>query len=511
MQESSRAENTKRNIMAGLINKGLNIVLIFLTRTMVLYLLGATYQGLSSLFTSVLNVLNLTDFGFSIVVTYILYKPVAEHDDVAICAIIAFLRKIYRIVGIAILGLGIILLPFLNMFISGDAPSDINVYILYIMYLGNATISYFFFAYKGALLNAMQRNDLVSKISSVTSLVLRGLQIILLLKTQNYYLFVAAIIACSLFNNLLLQMVSNYYFPKLQPKGKISEETQQVFFKQIKGIMFNKIGDTARNSLDNIIISSLLGLTIVAVYGNYYYVYAALYEISLVIVNAMQASVGNSIAKESIEKNYKDLMKFTFIFTWFTGWCTVCLCCLYQHFMDVWLNHNADMMLSNFNMILFCIYFYTITINNIRNLYINGAGIFWKLRIWYVLEAVANLLLNIVLGRFMGVTGIILATIITIFVFNFVARTNVLFREYFHCAPSRFYILHFYYATVTALASVVTYFICAHIKTIGILGLVIKILICCIIPNFIFFLFYVKTEQFCVAFKFIKRSLYRRV
>lgn len=66
--------------------------------------------------------------------------------------------------------------------------------------------------------------------------------------------------------------------------------------------------------------------------------------------------------------------------------------------------------------------------NNSRNLYVNGNGLWWKLKIWYVLEAIGNLVLNVLFGYIMGITGIILATIITIIVFDFILRTIVLFR-----------------------------------------------------------------------------------
>lgn len=138
MSTGSRTQNAKRNMIAGVTNRILNILLPFITRTIVLYLLGATYQGLSGLFTSVLQVLNLTDLGFSTVVIYILYKPIADEDYDSVCAIMAFLKKIYFYVGMVMFGIGIAIMPFLKMFITGDVPPGINIYVLYIMYLCNS-------------------------------------------------------------------------------------------------------------------------------------------------------------------------------------------------------------------------------------------------------------------------------------------------------------------------------------------------------------------------------------
>lgn len=141
--------------------------------------------------------------------------------------------------------------------------------------------------------------------------------------------------------------------------------------KQVSGLIINSIADTARNSLDNIILSTLFGLTVVAVYGNYYYVYSALYAIMLVINSVVSA--GDSIASESIEKKYADLKKFTFIYAIISGWMIICMFCLYQPFMQLWVGRK--LMLSDFNMMLICIYFYAINMNNSRNLYANDNGL----------------------------------------------------------------------------------------------------------------------------------------
>ena len=119
----------------------------------------------------------------------------------------------------------------------------------------------------------------------------------------------------------------------------------------------------------------------------------------LVLCNAMSASVGNSIAKESVKKNYEDLNKFTFIFSWIAGWSTVCLACLYQPFMSIWA--GKTLLLSNKDMLLFCLYFYIINMTNIRNQYISGTGMWWKLKLPCMCEAISNLLLNIILGNYL--------------------------------------------------------------------------------------------------------------
>lgn len=507
----SRTQNTKRNMISGLIKQIVGIIFPFIIRTLILYQLGEEYQGLSGLFTSVLSVLNLSDLGFSSAVVYILYKPIAEQDHKTVCEIMSYLKKVYRIIGFVILGIGIVILPFLPHLIKGTYPSEINIYFLYLIYLSNSVISYWLFAYKSALLTAMQRMDICDNIYTVTKIFIYIIQITVLILIKNFYAYIIFLPISTAINNILIEFFSNKYFPQIVPNGIIKSEIKAGLIKQVKGVFINRIGDVARNGADNIVISSMIGLAAVAVYNNYFYIYSALYGISLVLSNSMGASVGNSIVKESVEKNYNDMCKFTFIFSWFTGWCTICMCCLYQPFMKLWMRGNISLMLPNRDMVLFCIYFYAITMNNIRNQYLSGAGLFWELRLWYMLEAVGNIALNLIFGYLFGITGILLATLITIILFNFIAQNIVLFKLYLKKGAKAFYIQHITYIAVTLLVCFVTYFICSFVVFNGILGLMVKAVICIFVPNILFLAIYFRTKHFHEALFVFKNILFKKI
>lgn len=500
----SRIRNSKRNVISGITKQIILILLPFITRTLILYIFGELYQGLSSLFSSILEVLNIADFGFATAVVYVLYKPIANKEWEEVNAIVLFLKKTYRFVGLFIFVVGIIVMPFLPRLISGEYPSEINIYVLYLISLINVVISYMSFAYKNAIIIAMQREDIVSNTQSVTIIIIKIIQILMLLIYKNYYCFVMLNLIATFINNLSYQYYSKKLFPYIIARGKMSNQNKKVLKKQIKGIICNKIGDVARNSFDSIIISSLLGLSMVAVYGNYYYIFTSIYGIIIVISNAMQASVGNSIALESAKKNYDDMRIFTFVFGWIVSWCTVCLVSLYQPFMYLWVRGNTNLMLEFPDMLLFCIYFYCIAMTNTRNLYINGNGLYWECRVWFFVEAIGNLTLNFILGYFGGVTGILLATIITILLFNFIPRNNILFKYYFKFDNREFYMDYGIYAIVTLVACYITFMLCSFVHLGGIIGLVVRFFICCIVPNLIFLMFYFRTKILKKTVPFLK-------
>ena len=130
---SSRVKNTKRNIYSSYLLMVIQMIFQFLSKSIIVYTLGKEYLGLSSLFNSILNVLNIAELGLSSSVIYCMYKPLAEGDTDKVCALLAYLKTIYRVVGTVIIGVGVIVMPFIPKVISGNAPSDINIYIYIIL------------------------------------------------------------------------------------------------------------------------------------------------------------------------------------------------------------------------------------------------------------------------------------------------------------------------------------------------------------------------------------------
>ena len=100
---------------------------------------------------------------------YSMYKPIAEDDRPTIYALMKLYRTYYRIIGTIMLIAGMCLLPFIPQLIKSDVPSDINIYILYLLNLSVTVLSYWLFAYKNCLLDAYQRTDMTSKVALNTN------------------------------------------------------------------------------------------------------------------------------------------------------------------------------------------------------------------------------------------------------------------------------------------------------------------------------------------------------
>lgn len=497
-----RKKNTVQNAIWGIINRIIALFGPFAVRTLIIYTMGTEYLGLSSLFSSILQVLNMADLGFSSAVAYCMYVPVAEDDSDTICALLNLFRKVYKIVGIVILVIGLMLMPFLKYLISGDVPADINIYWLYILYLMNTSISYLLCAYRSVLFSAFQREDVISKVYSALLIAEYAGQITVLIFLKNYYAYYIIVPVISVLNNIWIYILSKKSYPEYQPKGDIADSTKQIIKEKMSGIVISKFCGLTRNTFDSIIISAFAGLTAVAIYGNYYYILSNLSALLVIIVTSMRAGIGNSIVMDSVDKNYRDFNKFSFIYMWCISWCTICLLCLYQPFMKLWV--HEENMFPFYMVVLFSIYFFGLCIGDIIESYSGAAGLWWENRRRSAGEAITNLVLNIAFGYFFGVFGIVLATIITLFLCNFIWKLFILFKYYFkEYSPWKYLKTYLGYIGALVISGSITLFICSLIDVNDFYNLILRGMICIILPNAIMYALHRKNKRFTEAAVFV--------
>ncbi|WP_368887073.1 hypothetical protein [Limosilactobacillus fermentum] len=213
------------------------------------------------MFTSVLSILSISELGIGSAITFCLYKPVADDNRSEIRALLSLLRNLYKIIGAIILGVGLVLIPFLPKLIHGNVPADTNIYILYLIYLLNSCVSYLGFAYKGVLFDVYQRGDITHKIQTVANIIQYALQIVVLLLFANYYWFAAMLPVSTVIVTLATRVFSKKCFPDLYPEGEVDKETKSVIKNKVIYLAAHSIAATLTNSVDNIVISGVLGLT----------------------------------------------------------------------------------------------------------------------------------------------------------------------------------------------------------------------------------------------------------
>lgn len=495
--ERSRTTNSITNMITGIVFKVVGILFPFLIRSITIQKLGVEYLGLNTLFTSLLQVLSLSELGFSIAVAHSMYKPIAENDVSTLSAILNLLKNVYRVVGLVILLLGIGIMPFLTNFIEGSYPNDVNIYVLYLIFLFNTVISYFLFAYKGVLISAHQRLDVENILSLIINIILYTLQIIILIAFKDYLLYILAMPIMTIILNVVRNYVVNRMYPLIKANGVVNKFIKRQLVRDIFALIGHKISGVVIASISNIIISANLGLETLATYSNYMYIVTALLSIVDIVHNSFLASVGNSIVVNSKDKNYKDFCVLTFANICLVGWMSITLLCVMQDFITIWV--GAEYLLPFETVILFVCYLYFWKFKDILSLYKNAAGMWMEDFAKPYAVTVATLCLSLLLIKVLGINGVLIAGIVGFFVISMPWETAIFFKKYFNKGQVKYYLKMLFYTLIILALAMLTFYLCSLIHIEGFFGLCIKALICVTVPNILLVVIFSKTKEFKVV------------
>ena len=504
--EMNRSRNATRNIIFGVILKIYQLVLPFAMRTIIMYELGVKYLGLNSLFTSILQVLNLAELGVGSAMVFSMYKPIAQEDSKTICVLMKLYKIYYRVIGLGVLAAGLVLLPFIPKLIAGDVPDGINIYVLYLLNLLATVFTYWLFAYKNSILQAHQRQDVVSKVTIVTDTCKYILQIGMLFAFHNYYYYVCVLLLSQIFNNILTAIVSNKLYPQFQAEGKLPKETVKEINQKIKDLFTSKLGFTIVSSADTVVISAFLGLEALAIYQNYYYIINAVMGFVAIVYSSITAGVGNSMIVYDTEKNYRDYRIFTFLACWITAFCVSCFSGLFQPFMKLWM--GKDLLLPYPLVILLCVYFWVYEYIMMASVYKDAEGIWHEDRFRPLLSGLVNLSLNLLTVKFLGLYGIVLSTIISMVVISAPWITSNIFKLIFKKSAKEYVVKLGYYLLTAIVATTVTNIIIKFIPDNGWLWFVVKAAVCVVVSNSIIFMMLLKVSEFSDAVSLIAKMFH---
>ncbi|MTO56809.1 oligosaccharide flippase family protein, partial [Turicibacter sanguinis] len=265
-----RTSNSIKNSIIGTLTIFISMVTSFIAQAVFIRILSIDFLGLNGLFTNILSILSLFELGIGNAIIYNLYSPLAKKNKEEINSLMCFYKKSYHIIAILILICGVLILPFLN-FIVRDVEVDINIYIVYILFLLSSVASYII-SYKRSLIYADQKNYIINIIHMAYLIILNISQLLALYFTKNYYLYLIIKILYQLFENIVITVCANRLYPYLKDKKvkKLDKEIEQNIFLKIKALVFHKIGAVIINGTDNIIISAFFTIGIVGIYSNYY-------------------------------------------------------------------------------------------------------------------------------------------------------------------------------------------------------------------------------------------------
>ena len=493
----SRTKNSIRNSAVALIEHAVYTIMSFACRTVFIMTLGKTYLGFSGLFSDILSLLSLTEMGVGTAIVYSMYKPVAEKNYVKIAALLNLYKKFYHLIGLFIAVVGACLAPFLDFFIS-DIPDMPEIPLIYLLYLLNTVLSYFFI-YKKSILITEQKSYISSFIFIITTIFQNGLQMIFLLLTNNFIIYLIIQAIANLCNNVAVSMYVDKHYKYLREykSAQLNAEEKKTIFENVKSMFINKVSSAVVTSTDNILISKFVSTVVLGFYSNYTLFTNLFRTILSKVFEALTGSVGNLVAVESSQRIYDSFRKIWFVNFWLASFSCVALLTLINPFISLWV--GDDYLLDMQVVVMICLNLYMRLIRNTFITFNDTCGIFKQMRIKSLAEAIINLIVSVLfVGPFkMGIFGVLLGTFISNLCTNFWYEPYLLFRNIFKKPYRIYFTLFFEYLLLSVISAIFTTWIFfSAICVDGWPGFFIKLVVTCCLINLFYIIIFRNTKEF---------------
>lgn len=497
-----RIKNSLNNIITGLAGQVIFIITGFVTRTVFINILGATYLGVNGLFSNVLTVLSFAELGIGQAIVFSLYKPIAEQNEEKIASLMKLYSKVYRIIFIVVLALGMALLPFLQFIIS-DIDSIPDIRIIYVMYVVNSAASYLF-SYRGTFVTACQKNYVINVISFASNILMAAVQIAALIAFENFLVYLGIQIAFGIIQNIFSYIYSSVKFPFLKEKNvKPLEKGELKKIKDnVKALILYKVGTISLNSTDNIIISSFLGVVTVGLYSNYLLLQTSVTAFLSTVFNNLTASIGNLNAKGEVGEKlflFKVINLATF---WLYSVVSICLFACMTPFIHIWIGDNYILptsvsMIIAINTYIAGMLFAPFNYRQTMGLFVQGR---WR----PIISAVINIVISIIFAQWWGLAGVLWGTAIARLSTNVWFDPYLVFKHGINQSPKWYYIDYLKKAAQFVIIGIICWIAVYYIPDTNILFVILKAAVSFIISFGLIFIRYFRTEEFKYLFNVAK-------
>lgn len=412
----------KKEILYNFIFTFLTSIILFIQNKYFIQYMGIENLGIMKLFSQLLQYLNIVELGLGSASAFALYKPLAERNEEEVSIIISTIKSIYNKISLLLLGLGIVITPFLPYFMKIDNFTK-DIYFYWIFYVINTVSTYLYIKYV-ILFTANQEFIYVRFIQSISKIFYQILQIVFIIKYSSFLVFILL---------LLLDNLTQYIFFKIHYRKNYSyiyttKERYRGLHKDIKNLFWHKIGSLVVFNTDLILISKLVSIEIVGIYASYQLIVQMISTVINIILNVIRPKIGRFISKRSKKDIYSLFKKINLVFLIVAMFFSYVTYQVINSFVVLWLGKSLE--LRGITIILICINILINIIRSIVDIFKDSCGFFDDVQS-PILESIINLFFSIIFGIKYGLDGIIMGTIISNVLVIMIYKPILVFKRCF--------------------------------------------------------------------------------
>lgn len=440
----------KINVRVSIAFKIITMVMaIFVKRTLI-HVCGNEVNGLNALFLSIIGFLSVAELGVGSAIVFCMYKPIVEGDNDKVSALYQLFRKLYLLIGAVIFVGGLAVMPFLPRLAKDYTALNVDMYLTYLLVLISVTLTYVFSS-KTSLINAYKNDYITTTITQSGVILQYVLQIAVLLLTHSFVWYLVCRIIAVAAQWIATEIVARKkYSVIIRKKAALDSETKVTVKKNIKAMFIHKIGYVLVNTVDSLVISAFIGVVSLGRFSNYTMILSSMGSVLVLIFTSLTSVVGHFVVKEDKKaaRDYYEsfhLLNFFIGIVFYFGYYATINSFIAVFFLPELIEPKSVVMVITMNGFVQFVRRSTL-------MFRDATGAFYFDRWKPLFEGIVNIILSVLLVNTIGITGVILATIITNLTICHVIEPYVVLKSTFSTSPKTFYFKN--YAMILSFAGV---------------------------------------------------------
>lgn len=402
-----RRKRLKLNTYTSLVNQMITVVCGIILPRLVLTTYGSEVNGLVNSITQFLQIVAFFELGVGAVVQSALYKPLADKDSVSISKIMASAQKFFSKLAMILLVYVLILMagfPFITKQKFG--------WLYTALLIGAISISSFaqyYFGITNSLLLKSDQRGYIQYITQIVTIILNTGACVILIKL-GAGIHVVKVITALFF--LLRPLILHIYVTKHYEIDRHIKYNGEPIKQKWNGVA-QHVAAVTLDGTDNIVLTLFSTLSNVSIYSVYHLVIYGVKNLFMSLTNGIHSLIGELWAKQEFDTLRKTFARCEWILHTGTVFIFGCTGMLIIPFISVYTKGVTDV---NYVQPLFAV---LITVAHAAHclrlpysVMILAAGHYKQTQNNYIIAAIINVALSVILVIAFGLVGVAIGTLV---------------------------------------------------------------------------------------------------
>ncbi|MCC2254134.1 oligosaccharide flippase family protein [Ruminococcus sp. CLA-AA-H200] len=384
--------------------------------------------ALNQLFFQIFAYLSLAEAGIGALVQKEYYKFFVNMDKEKIRIYFTLSKKMLRTVCFIIMAAGIAVSFFLPALANDNDLSLRYMQEIFILFLISSLVEYFMFSPR-FVLQADQKLYKINVQMNIYKIVEAVIGTLMIMFGMSYEAVLVMTIILRIVMNLHMNRIIYREYPWLKPV----KDTKGIKIRGMQHVLLYKVVSVIYENVDMVLISAFVNPLAVIIYSNYKYITKYLSDLLYQVATSITSSMGNLLNTERDEHTFYTYEMISTMFYFVGCFLTAALGYSINSFIVVWVGDGKLFDSVSLACILFTLYHNVVR----RPQYMlkDIFALYKELQIVSIAEAALNTVLSLALVIRFGISGVLVATVISTMLTNFWYFPKYLYREVFDKGP----------------------------------------------------------------------------